>query len=591
MTPLLEAHDLRVSTSAGRIVVDGVDLAVEPGECVALVGESGSGKSLTARALTALLPPGLTATGRVRFEGREIQLDPRRRPRALRGGGIGLLLQDPFTMLNPTARIRVHLEETRRAHGHGRPDRAEIAERLAEVGITDARVADRYPFELSGGLRQRVALAACLAAGPRLLVADEPTTALDATTQRGVLALLRRIQRARGMGLLLITHDLRVAFSFADKLLVMYAGSIVESGPPAAVRAAPAHPYTAALFAAEPPLDHRSSTLAALPGGVPSASAVAGRCAFADRCAWREPRCTASRPLPVARAAGQLSACHRAGEIPLGPPARSGGESPARAGRRESLLVVSGLTKSFPLPGRGQGGVQALRGVDLRVHEGESLAVVGGSGSGKTTLARCVLGLERPDGGDVEIAGRPLFPRRPGVPVHRLVQCVFQDPYSSLNPRHSIGFTLKEALRQGESTESVEELLARVGLPAQHAAKRPGDLSGGQRQRVAIARAIAVRPRLLICDEPVAALDVSVQAQILEVFRSLQAGGQSLLFISHDLAVVRQVADTVTVLHRGEVVESGDTATVLDRAGHPYTRSLLAAVPTGDPRWLEETSA
>ncbi|WP_242908083.1 ABC transporter ATP-binding protein [Actinomadura terrae] len=587
MSPLLDVADLRVTARPSRLLVDGVNLTISEGESVALVGESGSGKSLTAKALVGLLPPGLTASGEVRFDGAALPAKPGRRARTLRGSGIGLLLQDPFTMLNPVTRVRTHLDETRRAHGHERLTRPEIAERLAEVGITDAAVADRYPFELSGGLRQRVALAASLAADPRLLVADEPTTALDATTQREVLTLIRRTQRTRGMGLLLITHDLRVAFSLCDRVLVMYAGSIVESGPPGAVRTAAAHPYSAALLAAEPPLDQRRGVLSTIPGRVPQAGAVTGRCAFADRCAWRADPCLESRPKLLGFAEDHAAACHRTQEIqpdlaaehlatvPLRKAGQPGGE----------VLRISGLGKAFRGPDRTA--VTALKGVELRIGAGESVAVVGESGSGKTTLARCVLGLERPDEGRIDIAGTTVFPPQPGTgSAHRLVQCVFQDPYSSLNPRHTIGYALAEALRQGDSGESVADLLARVGLPSDYASRRPAALSGGERQRVAIARAIAVRPRLLVCDEPVAALDVSVQAQILEVFRALQAGGQSMLFISHDLAVVRQVADRVAVLYRGEVVESGDCGPVLDRPGHPYTRRLIDAVPTGTPGWL-----
>ncbi|TYK44344.1 ABC transporter ATP-binding protein [Actinomadura decatromicini] len=589
MTPLLEVAGLRVTARPDRLLVDGVDLTVGPGESVALVGESGSGKSLTAKALVGLLPPGLTASGEVRFDGAALPAKPDRRSRALRGSGIGLLLQDPFTMLNPVSRVRKHLDETRRAHGHGRLTRTETAERLREVGITDPHVADRYPFELSGGLRQRVALAASLAADPRLLVADEPTTALDATTQHDVLALIRRTQRTRGMGLLLITHDLRVAFSLCDRVLVMYAGSIVESGPPGAVRAAAAHPYSAALLAAEPPLDQRRSVLSTIPGRVPQAGAVAGRCAFADRCAWQRAECAASRPRLIELADGHGAACHRTLEIreELVPAHADSGPrlGAAPVGEKEDVLRVSGLDKAFRGPERTK--VPALRGVELRIGAGETVAVVGESGSGKTTLARCVLGLVKPDAGRIDVAGTTLFPPRAGGgPAHRLVQCVFQDPYASLNPRHTVGYSLTEALRQGESGDGVADLLVRVGLPAGYAGKRPADLSGGERQRVAIARAVAVRPRLLVCDEPVAALDVSVQAQILEVFRELQADGQSMLFITHDLAVVRQVADRVLVLYRGEVVESGDCGPVLDRPDHPYTRRLVDAVPTGTADWL-----
>ncbi|RBQ19395.1 ABC transporter ATP-binding protein [Spongiactinospora rosea] len=579
--PLLDVRDLHVGAGDG-VIVDGVSLTVGRGESLALVGESGSGKSMVAKAVAGLLPPGVTARGEVHYAGLDLMTLPGRGMRAVRGSGVSLLLQDPFTMLNPFTRVRTHLDETRRAHGHRGIGRPEIARRLAEVGIDDPRVAGRYPFELSGGMRQRVGLAAALAADPDLLIADEPTTALDSTTQREVLDLIQRTQQARGMGLLLITHDLRVAFSLCERVLVMYAGSILESGRPEDLRAETAHPYTAGLLAAEPPLDRRARTLFAIDGAVPRANDVKGTCGFAARCAWREPACVQGRPPLTPRAPGHLTACRR--HLDLSPREPEPGPPPAATATAgvPPALEVRGLAKAYA-------GVPALTDVALTIPAGTSLAVVGESGSGKTTLIRCLLGLERPDRGEIVVAGTEVFPRAAHA-AHRLVQCVFQDPYSSLNPRHTVGFALAEALRRSDGG-SVGGLLERVGLPPEYAGRRPHQLSGGERQRVAIARALAVRPRLLACDEPVAALDVSVQAQILKELRKLRADGQSLLFISHDLAVVRQVADHVAVLYQGRIVECGPADRVLDEPEHAYTRRLVDSVPTGERSWLREVSA
>ncbi|TCO54174.1 ATP-binding cassette domain-containing protein [Actinocrispum wychmicini] len=525
--PLVSVRDLVVSdVDSGARIVDGIGFDVARGETVAIVGESGSGKSMTARALMGLLPQGVRASGTAMFGPDNLITAPERRMRRIRGSGIGMLLQDPFTLLNPLIRTGTHIGETLRSAGRfSRADlRREVARRLDEVGVRQATA--RYPVELSGGMRQRVGLAAAIAKNPDLLIADEPTTALDSTTQREVLRLLRDIQRDRGMSLLLITHDLNVAFSLCDRVLVMHSGVILEEATPDQLRAHPATEYTARLLAADLPLDRRLDRI--------------------------QPATTT----PIA--------------------ARVVNPSPGRP-----LLRVRDLVKRFD-------GHQALKGVDVEVIAGCSVGVVGESGSGKTTLARCVLGLETPTSGSIELDGTPLSPADLGR-VRGMVQCVFQDPYSSLNPAHSIGFTLGEVIRRrgtpGEADE-VAGLLASVGLPADYARRRPVALSGGQRQRVAIARALAMRPKILVCDEPVAALDVSVQAQVLQLLRDLQDQGLTLLFITHDLSVVRQMTDELVVLYRGEVVESGPTEKVLGDPRHDYTQRLLAAVPSGTADWL-----
>jgi peptide/nickel transport system ATP-binding protein len=500
------------------------------------------------------------------------------------------VLQDPFTMLNPLRRCGRHIDEMLRDGRGKRPSRAarraEAVRRLAEVGIADPGVVDRYPFQLSGGMRQRVGLAAALARDPELLIADEPSTALDVTTQHEILTLLRSLQSRRGMALVLITHDLRVAFSNCDRVYVLYAGALLEVAPAAEMERMPLHPYTLGLLLSEPALDRRSSELASIPGSVPMQDEVADRCAFSTRCRWTAPSCLAGAPALVPVEPDRLSACVRLDEIRDELRARPHVEAAAAAlsaPARDALVRATSVVKRF-------GPVNALRGVSIEVGEGESVGIVGESGSGKTTLARCLLGLTTPDEGAIEIAGIPAADYGRLAPgerrrLRRTVQMVFQDPYSSLNAALSIGSTLKEALAvAGRPKEEVGPLLQQVGLPSAYARRKPAALSGGERQRVAIARALAVGPRVLVCDEPVSALDVSVQAQILNLFARLRRElGLAYVFITHDLAVVRQVADRVYVLYRGEVVEHGGVDDVLERPRHPYTIRLIESVPRTDP--------
>jgi peptide/nickel transport system ATP-binding protein len=589
-TPLLSVESLRIwaQVEGGRrTIVEGLDLEVAPGETVGIVGESGSGKSLTARAIVRLLPDGVAAAGRVVFDGTDLVRASEAEMRAVRGRRISLMFQDPFTMLNPLLRCGEHVAEMLEVEGL---DRERVRD---EVGIDPDLVAPRYPFQLSGGMRQRVALAAALARDPDLLIADEPSTALDVTTQAEILDLLRRLQRARGMGLVLITHDLRVAFTTCDRIYVLYAGTLLEVGRSRDLEAQPLHPYTLGLLLSEPPPDRRVRELVPIPGSVPSPDAVSDRCAFAPRCRWTAEACLAGRPALSAIAPGRRSACVRVDEISgemraLRELSLVAGVARPSSGR--PLVRVEGVAKTFE-PGRGRR-VEALKGVSLTIEDGESVGLVGESGSGKTTLGRCLVGLETPDAGRIEIAGMDAssyarLSREERRRLRRAVQMIFQDPYSTLNPKRTVGWTLAEAVRTADPGVSgadvrraVGELLERVGLPSDHGARRPAQLSGGERQRVAIARALAVRPRLLICDEPVSALDVSVQAQILNLFRELQDGsGIAYLFITHDLAVVRQVVDRVYVLYRGEIVEEGPADAVLSRPEHPYTMRLIASIP------------
>jgi peptide/nickel transport system ATP-binding protein len=574
-----------------------VSFQLDRGQTLGIVGESGSGKSLTVRAIIGLLPAGLRALGTVTFDGRQLTGARRRAWRAVRGSRISLLLQDPFTALNPLQAAGMTLAESLPAaiRGDRSRRRDEITRRLTEVGLAPD-VAGRYPFQLSGGMRQRVALAAALASDPELLIADEPTTALDVTTQAEVLQLLKAIQQRRGMSLVLITHDLRVAFSVCDQIQVMYAGSVLEQAPAADLAAAPAHPYSLGLLLAEPPVTHYVDRLPTIPGNVPQADTVAGTCAFAARCRWARPECAAARPPLVPVGPHRGSACLRVGEIRgqlrAGLTSLASPSTASQAAAIASPIVtVTGLRKAYQvrrLVGRAQS-VTALDGVSLQIGDAESVGLVGETGSGKTTIARAMLGLTTPDAGRIDLASIDVSDyRRLSKPqrrqARRLVQAVFQDPYASLNPALSVGATLREILNiRGDVTDprrAIADLLGQVGLPASYAQCRPVALSGGERQRVAIARAIALRPRLLICDEPVAALDVSAQAQVLELLREIRRHrDMSMLFITHDLSVVRQMADRIIVLRHGQVAETGDTATVLGTPRHPYTKQLLKAVP------------
>ncbi len=506
---VLRAEGLSV-THGSRVLVQPLDLGIEPGQCLAVIGESGSGKSMSARAIAGLLPRGVHGTGRVHLGSESLTLPaPERVWERVRGDRVALLLQDPFTSLSPVhtcgSQLAATLQAADRRRGtrrHGPSHRrGEVMRRLQEVRL-DARVAAQYPHQLSGGMRQRVAIAAALAADPDVLIADEPTTALDATVQAGVLDLLTTLCTDRGLGLLLISHDLGIVQGRAQDVMVMQHGVVVEQGPTSRVLRHPEHPYTRQLLAASPSL--------------------------------------------TAVAAGE--------------------RAPS-----EVLLRAEGIGKAFD-------GRTVLHHVSVDIHERETLALVGASGSGKSTLARVIAGLEVPDTGSMTFAGSPLGAGRSGRTPGQ-VQVVFQDPNSTLNPAFTIGRTLAEALEVGgRPPTDVAQLLATVELEPDLAGRRPAQLSGGQRQRVAIARALAPGPRLLICDESVSALDVSVQDQILRLLGRLKDELLlSILFISHDLAVIAQIADRVAVMHDGAIVETGPSTTVIDTPRDPYTAELVAS--------------
>jgi peptide/nickel transport system ATP-binding protein len=593
---LLEIDDLRVEHrdrhGRRRTILSGVELTVRAGETVGIVGESGSGKSMLAKAVARLLPRDVYASGSVRFAGEDLLALPTRQMDSLRGRGMTILYQDPFTMLNPLLTCGDHIAEglpggNSRRNRRGKL-RSEAGRRLVEVGINDPDVADRYPFELSGGMRQRVALASALARDPSLLIADEPSTALDVTTQAEILALLRSLQEARGMGLVLITHDLRVAFSVCSRIYVLYAGSVLETAPATELEAEPLHPYSLGLLASDPPVGYRVSPLPVIEGSVPSPDEVSGRCPFSPRCRWASSECRSEPALLADVAPGRRSACLRLGTI-----------RPELSSRRRDMLseaapVVTPVNLDRPLLRvrdlrkvySSQGGRpnEALAGVSLDIGVNESVGLVGESGSGKTTLARCLVGLEVPTSGTIEVDGAGMS-ETPRGSWHRAVQIVFQDPYSSLDPYQPVGSVIEETLRvnrydRSKISQRVTELFSLVGLPPAYLRRLPATLSGGERQRVAIARALAVEPRLIICDEPVSALDVSVQAQVLNLFSELRERlGLSYLFITHDLAVVRQVVDRIYVCYRGRIVEQGPVDDVLDSPKDPYTIRLISSIP------------
>lgn len=590
--------------------VDGVDFEVAPGECVVLLGESGCGKSLTALALMRLLPDGLElAGGQARLGDTDLFALPEQDMRRVRGGRLAMIFQEPMLSLNPVLTVGQQIGEALEAHRHPTAEQAaaETSRLLQAVGLED-RHGTSYPFQLSGGQRQRALIATMLAGEPELLIADEPTTALDVTVQAQILRLLKQLRSERGMGLLLITHDLDVARDMADRVVVMYAGQVVEVASREALYARPFHPYTRKLFSVLPSAHQRHERLEHIPGSVPPLGTVFTGCRFAERCALAWERCHAEAPDSQTLDDGHVARCHLV-SAPR-PENAAGAGYPPETGRKTAeaeqvaaeLLEVTDLAVHFPirkgLLRRTVGQVKAVDGVSLSLKRGETLALVGESGCGKTTLAKAVLRLIEPTSGSVRLEGTALD-RLDGnaLRVARAsMQIVFQDPFASLNPRMRVGEILEEGLRslrpelhRGHRADVVAGLLEKVGLGRDAALRYPHAFSGGQRQRIAIARALAVEPRLLICDEPTSALDVSVQAQILSLLQDLQAGqGLGYLFITHNLPVVGYLAHRVAVMYRGRIVEEGVAQDLMGRPLHPYTNLLLDSAPG---RGLPEVAA
>jgi peptide/nickel transport system ATP-binding protein len=608
---LLEVTGLAISipTENGLIeAVRGISLAVAPGETVGIVGESGSGKTMLALSVLGLLPRRAQLTGSVRLDGEELLQASEAQWRQVRGNRVAMVFQDPMTALNPMYTVGWQVAECLRLHQHDKNAGAarRAIELLEAVGLPEpATIARRFPHELSGGMRQRVVIAMAIANEPELLIADEPTTALDVTVQAQILDLLKSIQRDTHAAMIMISHDLGVVAGIADRVLVMYAGKAVEVGAVDAVFAQPRMPYTAGLLASLPSLDHRKERLAAIRGLPPSGIGYGPGCAFAPRCPMAADVCR-TEPALLPAGPSHVAACHFAVEgagprAPGGPAAAQpaapdhtaepdGAGEPAGTG--EPVLVVTDLVKHFHVRGasfRSVATVQAVSGVSLELRAGRCLALVGESGCGKSTLARMLLRLEEPTAGSIRLNGRELvgMSEEDLRPVRPQIQMVFQDPYSSLNPRLSVAEIVGEPLlvhRIADRAERVRALLQSVGLDPASAVRFPSEFSGGQRQRIGIARALALEPTTIVLDEPVSALDVSIRASVLNLLRDLQRNrNMAYLFIAHDLAVVRQVADEVAVMYLGLIVERGPADAIYARPAHPYTRALMSAVPIPDP--------
>ena len=579
-----------------------VTLAVRAGEIVGLVGESGCGKSVTSMSIIRLLPFGSTQVkcGTIQLLGRDVLDASEHEMETVRGKLVSMVFQEPMNALNPT--IRIGRQITQVIHRHERVS-ADEAEGRAEALLTEMQVPDalrimrNYPFELSGGMRQRVLLAMAFSCNPAVLIADEPTTALNVTVQAQVLMLLKERAKQRGTSVLFITHDLAVIAQLCDRVYVMYAGHIVEEGPTRDVLRGPAHPYTRALLRSLPELGRPRQPLAAITGTVPDLANPPPGCAFRPRCAAAHDACRVVPDLFAAPGdAGHRAACwllsEAAGPAGSAPPTETDDLPPGRAPAGAPLLALEDVAVRFPVGfdwrGRARGHVHALNGVDLELRRDETLGVVGKSGCGKTTLGQIVMRLLRPSRGRVVFDGVDLAELEPSRlrQIRRRFQIVFQDPQSSLDPRMQAWRVITEPLAiSGEHStswlrEKARALAEEVGLRPDQLEQFPHEFSGGQRQRIAIARALAPGPDLLVLDEPTSALDVSVQAQILNLLLALQKRlGLAYLFISHNVAVVRHIADRVTVMYLGQVVELGTAAQVLDQPGHPYTRALLASVP------------
>ena len=624
--PLLRVSSLRTEiVRPGMTVraVDGVSLDVVAGECLGLVGESGCGKTMTARSIMQLLPRGGVITaGSVTLEGIELTQLSERDMQSVRGRDIGMVFQDPAGFLDPTMTIGRQISES--VVVHAAADQATAAARaveaLAMVRMPDPeRMAALYPHQLSGGMLQRAMIAAALACGPKLLIADEPTTALDVTIQRDILQLIDDLRRQLGMAVILVTHDLGVIAGRTERVAVMYAGRIVEHADTASLFADPRHPYTEALLDALPELaDPHARSLYSIPGRPPARTQILPGCSFAPRCRHASEWCTSHDPQLEEDQPGHAYACFfpvgAVTGVPADAPGRrqstwaTGGISNGADPRRTSgparsaappLLQVTGLVKDYPvtsgLSGRRTGAVSAVAGVSFEVAAGQTLGLVGESGCGKTTVARLLVGLERASEGSIEFRGteltrlsrRQLRAHQPGI------QLMFQDAFASLDPQmrvHSIlsePLAIQKTIRRRGHRRQVMRILDEVGLPPEAASRYPREFSGGQRQRLALARALIQRPALIVADEPVSALDVSVQAQILNLMRKLQRQHNlSYLFISHDLSVVRYMADIVGVMYFGKLVEVGPAEDICTAPGHPYTAALIAAVPvvTGEAR-------
>ena len=623
-TALLEVRDLQVAFQRRRdaepvMPVADVSFDIRAGERVGLVGESGSGKSLTALAVMGLIPRiggELGPRTSISLGGENLLAKSEREMRWIRGGQIAMIFQDPLSSLNPVLKTGRQVIEALELH---RPGLDQQQMRGIAVDLLDQvhlprpeRLMDSYPHELSGGMRQRVMIAIALAGDPAVLIADEPTTALDVTIQAEVLDLLHELGEARDLAVLLITHDLSIIAGFTHRVLVMYGGRLVERAPTRDLYADPRHPYTGLLLRSIPPLDRTEERLVAIAGSPPEPAARPDGCGFNPRCPFSmDPVCTTEHPplIPLDGAAGpsRATACARVDEINLASLAPAPASAAAAAGTAidDGVLVnLERLTKTFKIKGEGLVGHELITAVDdvsLELRRGEVLGIVGESGSGKSTLARCMLHLIEPSRGTVRFDGQDLA----GLGVRRLrrlrlqMQMIFQDPASSLDPRMRVGRILAEPLRihglwgtPGHDEAALRDLIELVQLPPDSLNRFPHEFSGGQRQRIAIARALTARPSLLVCDEPVSALDVSVRSSILNLLADLRKEfGLTMVFIAHDLSLVRYLCDRIGVMHQGRLVELKSTEDLFADPVHDHTRELLAAQPVPDPTTEQERRA
>ncbi|MEV6428468.1 ABC transporter ATP-binding protein [Nocardia sp. NPDC051463] len=602
--PLLEVTDLRVSfpSEEGRIdAVRGVNYTVSDGEVLAIVGESGSGKSVSSLAVMGLLPEQARINGSIRLRGRELLGLGDRQLSKLRGSSISMVFQDPLSALTPVYRVGDQVAEALLAHGTmGKKEAAEKAVELLDlVGIPEPAVrATMFPHEFSGGMRQRVVIAMAIANDPALIICDEPTTALDVTVQKQILNLLRKARDITGAGVIMITHDMGIAATLADRVAVMYAGKIVETATTTELFNAPRMPYTVGLLGSIPRIDGPArSPLIPIVGAPPAMHSLPPGCSFAPRCPIAIDDCRVAEPPLEKTNPGHSAACIRTAEV--------GSKELFAAYRQEIsepptevvtedrvVLKVSELVKTFPITAgvvfrRRKGEVRAVDGISFEVRAGRTLALVGESGSGKSTTLTQILDLVRPESGSIEIMGSDVatLTKAHKREIRRKMQIVFQDPTASLDPRLPIFDALAEPLRidgrpRAEIARRVPALLEQVGLRPEHSDRYPADFSGGQKQRISIARALALDPELLVLDEPVSSLDVSIQAGVLNLLRDLQLErGLSYLFVSHDLSVVRNLAHDIAVMYRGKIVESGPAEQIFADPRNEYTRALIDAIP------------
>ena len=620
--PVMSVRNLKVSfnTEAGRVdAVRGVNFDLWGGRTLGIVGESGSGKSVTALSLIGLLDDNAHVTGSIKLGDEELLGKTDEEMSKLRGTRISMIFQDPLSALTPMFTIGDQLAEALLTHNPHMP-KADVHNRCLElleiVGITNPEERlDAYPHEFSGGMRQRVVIAIAIANNPDIIIADEPTTALDVTIQAQILDVLKVAQKETGAAVVLITHDLGVVAGTADDIMVMYAGRGVERASVDTLFAEPRHPYTMGLLGAVPkphlPAEHR---LVPIKGNPPSLAAIPSGCPFNPRCPMAIEKCRAVEPeLTLANAAeGHLASCHRLEEIckknltyaevyPEFEPLLPKWVDVPRS-ERPIVLEVDNLTKTFPVQGKGfvrreKGTMTAVDHASFQIHEGETLALVGESGSGKSTTLMQIMDLLKPEDGRIVVLGRDtaeLKSARARRAVRKDLQVIFQDPMSSLDPRMPIYDVLAEPLKaQGwkdaDINKRIGELMVLVGINPDYVDRFPSQFSGGQRQRIAIARALATNPKILLLDEPIASLDVSIQAGIINLLEDLQIQLKiSYLFVAHDLAVIRHISDTVAVMHLGKIVEYGETEEVFNNPQDPYTKALLSAIPIPDPK-IERT--